>query len=370
MITKIDLPKLEGAKIYDNKGSCGVLANYLISNSDKLDSEEFFNLNRDDLTKTEAIELIDNNVKGLRRTETKFISLSINPSHEEVKHIGNDKVKMKNYVRQCMSNYAAGFAKHDIKPSDLVWTAVIHEHRYFTNKDKSEFEKEFRGLKFQFKTKEEVESFKNNYPGQECPFEKLARKPGHNMHAHVIVSKRDSKMKKTLSPHVKKGSFSIVDFQKANQQAFQNSFDFKKGSNLYKEMQIDHISKIVGDINSRNASVIDLNVVLKMEERGLELNKACYNLKQLNMDLYRSKAVDDVYKYIEVGKTSYWKEVDMRLENNQVLDIKPKEEGTDNGLFTSLLYELQSVNRDFNDTGQTLKEDVKRKRKHQRRNNL
>ena len=90
MITKIDLPKMEGAKIYDNKGGCGMLVNYLTANNDKLDGDDFFTLSEDNLPKIEAEKLIDNNVKGLRRTETKFISLTINPSHEEVKHIGGD----------------------------------------------------------------------------------------------------------------------------------------------------------------------------------------------------------------------------------------------------------------------------------------
>jgi hypothetical protein len=119
MISKIDLPKTAGSKVYDNKGGSGALINYLVSNDEKLGGDsKFFNLNTDNISSKDAQKMIDENVKGLRSSETKFISMSINPSGEELKHIGNDKEKMKLYIRAVMNNYANNYKKKRTSKSD------------------------------------------------------------------------------------------------------------------------------------------------------------------------------------------------------------------------------------------------------------
>ncbi len=350
MISKIDQPKIEGSKVYDNKGSAGALVNYLVSSDEKVGGEAlFFNLDREDISAAEAQKMIDNNVKGLRAEETKFISMTINPSGEELKHIGNNKEKLKLYVKAAMNNYAANFKKENpVLATELVWNAIIHEHRYFTNSDKVKFEKEFPDLKFQYRTEEEVLKFYRVNHGAVCPFEKEARKPGSNMHAHVIVSKRDAAMKQTLSPHGKKETFSIVNFQRSNQETFQKMFDFRRGQNLYKEMQMENISRIINDINDRKASFVDPERIFKIAEKGEWNINVLSNVKQLNMDLYRSKNIEDPYRYLEIGSTLYWKENNEEKKMGPDFNLKPQNNSSDEFLLLSgLIRDIDNMTNDL-----------------------
>ena len=370
MISKIDAPKTEGSKVYDNKGTAGALVNYLVSSEEKLGGKgEFFNFSENGISAEEGQKMIDNNVKGLKASETKFISMTINPSHEELLHISSSRDKMKLFVRFSMKNYAENFKKGDVvKPSELVWCAIIHEHRYFTNSDKAKFEKLNPGMKFQFRTEEEVLNFKKANPDIVCPFEKQARKPGNHMHAHIIVSKRDEAMKRTLSPHGKKETFAIMNWQRKNQESFQTMFDFKAGQNLYKEMQLNIISRFVDDINDRKGSVIDLKHVMSIAERGEGSGKILSNIKQLNMDLYRSKNIEDPYRYIEIGPKLYWRENQVEVVKEEILPLnKDLKTTNDFGIFASLIYDLDNINNELDHRpAHRSEKQIKKKRKRKR----
>lgn len=370
MISKIDTPKTEGSKVYDNKGTTAALVNYLVSSEEKLGGNgEFFNFHKEGISADQAQKMIDSNVKGLKASETKFISMTINPSHEELLHISNNRDKMKLFVRTSMKNYAENFKNGDpVQPSQLVWCAIVHEHRYFTNSDKAKFEKLNPGLKFRFRTEEEVLNFKKINPDTVCPFEVQARKPGNNMHAHIIVSKRDEAMKRSLTPHGKKDSFPIMSWQRKNQDSFQMLFDFKKGQNLYKEMQLNNISRFVNDINDRKGSVIDLKHVLNMAERGEESGKVLSNIKQLNMDLYRSKNIEDPYRYIEIGPKLYWKENQIEtIKEDNIVVKKDFNSTNDFGLFNNLIHDLDNINNQLDHRpAQRSENQTKRKRKKRR----
>lgn len=371
MISKIDMPKVEGSKVYDNKGSTGALINYLVSSEDKVGGEGvFFNLTKDGISAAKAQKSIDENVKGLKASETKFISMTINPSNEELKHIGNDKEKMKLYIRSVMNNYATNFNKgKEVKSTDLVWNAIIHEHRYYTNADKNKFEKSNPSLKFSFRTEEEVLSFKRKNPTKVCPFETEARKPGNNMHVHVIVSKRDSAMKQTLSPHGKKDTFQITKFQKNNQDTFQKLFDYKKGQNLYKEMQIENISRFVNDINDRKSSFLDNDIVLKIADNAQWNGRVLSNIKQLNMDLYRAKNVEDVYRYLEIGPKLYWNEnKEIIIKETKPVSYKEDYSPSNLGIFTGLMYDVQNMNNALNSRPEQHIRTNKNKKKRKKRN--
>lgn len=348
MTTIIDKPKSSGELTYSNKGSCSRLVNYQISNKEKLgDDALFFNQYKDNLTPDEAKLIIDNNVKGLRANEEKFYSLSINPSNEELLHIGNDKTKFKDYVKLTMDNYALNFKDKGLIDKDLVWTAVIHDTRYYTHEDITKAERVGETVKFKIGDK----------------------KPGGNMHAHVIVSRRDSKMKQTLNIRGKgaQNKFSLFDLQKNNQKTFQVYFSYKNNVDLYKETQIKHIINEYNKVN--NKMPLSEEKILKIAADNGYSGKIAYHIKSLQADINRGKIINDPYSYVELGKTKYNKE--------QFLEQKNKNEfnKTIENTVAVAVYEVSKfdfsdeLNRDISrDEGPNLNDFNYRKRKRKKRN--
>ncbi len=288
MTTKLDTPKSKGELTYSNTGSCGRLVNYEVSNKEKLgDENTFFTLDKDKITPEEAKNLIDFNVKGLKKDEEKFYSFSLNPSDEELKHINNDKSLMKNYVREVMATYAENFKDKDLTKKDIVWTAIIHDTRYYTHDDIT-------------KAKENKEK---------VSFKVGDVKPGNNMHVHIIVSRKDAGMKKTLTIRGRKGkdNFSLFDFQRKNQEKFQSLNNFKVGVNLYGEMQTKSILKGLKSLSDKMP--LDDKLVLKIAAKHNYSGNINYNLKDLEKTVNRGGVVNDPYRFIEVGKKEYNKEV-------------------------------------------------------------
>jgi hypothetical protein len=293
MTTKLDAPKSKGELTYSNTGSCARLINYEISNKEKLgDENHFFTLDKDKITPEEAKALIDFNVKGLKKEEEKFYSFSLNPSDAELEHIKNDKNKVKNYVRAAMSNYAENFKDKGLKKEDIVWTAIIHDTRYYTHDD----------IK---KLKETNE--KNNFKVGD-------KKPGNNMHIHIIVSRKDASMGKTLTIRGRKGkeNFSLFDFQKKNQETFQAINNYRVGVNLYGEMQTKSILSTLGDLNGKMP--LDKEIVLKIAAKHNYSGNINYNLKDLYKSINRGEVINDPYKFIEVGKKQYNNELKLQKE--------------------------------------------------------
>ncbi|AUD06487.1 DUF5712 family protein [Spirosoma pollinicola] len=129
----------------NNKGSCSKLVNYLEKENDKnlsVNKEYFFSSDRDKCNKWEVIQQIDNNAKGqkIEKEQDRFFSIVIAPSQTELAHIGNDPDKLKEYTRQTMENYAAGFCNNKgenrgLESKDLVWYAKIENERKYSTLD-------------------------------------------------------------------------------------------------------------------------------------------------------------------------------------------------------------------------------------------
>jgi hypothetical protein len=261
--------------------------------------------------------------------------------------------------------------KEPVKATDLVWVSIIHEQRYYTNADKTKFEKDNPKQKFLFRTEEELLKFQKDNPGLDCPFEKQARKTGNNMHAHVIVSKRDCLMKQTLSPHGRKDTFSIVNFQKNNQETFQMIFDYKKGYNLHKEMQVDNLSKFINDINDRKVCYIDQAQVFKIAEKSNWNGNVLSNIKQLNNDLYRSKPVEDPYRYLEIGSKLYWQENKPEKINEEVQIVKRHDDKDFNyGTLSAVIYGLDAINNELDTRPQENTDSTRKKKRNKRKPNI
>ena len=83
--------KIHSSKKDNNRGSCNSLINYLEKENlekDLLNQEKFFDHNSSDVSFYSAQASIDNNKGKLGKDETKFYMISVNPSKDELKHIG------------------------------------------------------------------------------------------------------------------------------------------------------------------------------------------------------------------------------------------------------------------------------------------
>ncbi len=143
-----------------------------------LEKEFFFSHDKDQVLSIDVIRSIDNNCPLIGKTEAKFYSLVVAPRPDEMDHIGNDKARLKQYVRDTMDIYAGNFNKKDgtsknLTGGDLVYFAKLEDNRYYKGTD------------------EEVKQGK-------------AKKgdvlPGDNTHVHIIVSRQDKSKTTKLSP--------------------------------------------------------------------------------------------------------------------------------------------------------------------------
>lgn len=192
MYSKLDPRKKNSQNQLVGTGSCVKLVDYLT----KENSTEkcFFSHTLDSVPSHVVMETIDNNRKTLKVNQEKYYELSYNPSSSEIQHlikvsIGKDvqdlsllslkerKIVFDNfreYVRECMNVYASKFNREKIlSGKDLVYFGKIEEFRYYTYEDNE--------VKLGLAKKGD-------------------KKPGLNLHAHIIVSRMDATQTIALSP--------------------------------------------------------------------------------------------------------------------------------------------------------------------------
>ncbi len=205
MITKVLKPEAHGAIVYDNKGSSIRLVQYMEHEAREQDGQaSFFNHEADGIAREVVFSHIDRNVKGLRKEDSKFYSLVVSPSQEELRHIASDEEKLKTFTRQVMENYAQNFRLKDDKSlhsRDLVWYAVIHHSRHYHGTDPEVVAGKARS-------------------GEE--------KRGEQTHVHIIVSRRDREQQISLTPNGSKSRFPIKAWQEKNAKDFQLMFGYEK----------------------------------------------------------------------------------------------------------------------------------------------
>ena len=180
--------------------STGILAHFSIS---------IYTHEEDYVPPVTVMQKIDNNHKKLMKGDDKFYMLSINPSQDEAAHLirkvtgkqvtefeqltveEQEKVihELKNYSRNCMDLYAENFRREKIKSGkDLVYFGRVETERHYRNCD------------------EEV---------KEGQAKSGNRKPGLQLHVHIIVSRNDVTQTVRLSPLARsKGSFNELNGKK------------------------------------------------------------------------------------------------------------------------------------------------------------
>jgi len=230
MIVKIHTP--QATPKGGNKGSSENLFSYLTKEDEKKDIFErtgFFNQNKDQLSKSEAILGIDQNKGRLSKTENKFYMITINPSQKELSHlmpIGKYEVsqlrkselkeyesKLMLYTREVMANYARSFNKN-ISSNDLVYYAKV------------EHEREYKGDE-----------------AKKLGLKDRTKKEGLQSHVHVVVSRYDKAQKMKISPLSKKRArsnntslngnktqqgFNQLIFRMDNEKTFDKAFGYQR----------------------------------------------------------------------------------------------------------------------------------------------
>ncbi|KAA6304571.1 hypothetical protein EZS27_043781, partial [termite gut metagenome] len=159
-------------------------------------TEGFFNLNQDNLYKSQVIKDIDGNIGQLLKTDAKFYAVHVSPSEKELQTMGRTEQEqaeaMKRYIREVfIPEYAKNFNK-ELSAEDIKFYGKIHF-------DRSRSDNEL------------------------------------NMHCHLIVSRKDQAGKKKLSPltnHMNtkkgaiKGGFDRVNLFQQAEQGFDKLFNY------------------------------------------------------------------------------------------------------------------------------------------------
>ena len=188
----IDFPPPSNG-VYNNAGSSRQLANYLEHEDlERIEqgiyTEGFFNLNEDNLYKSQVVKDIDSNKAQLLKTDAKFYAIHISPSAKELQQMGSTEVEqhesMKRYIRKVfIPEYAKNFNK-GLSAKDIKFYGKIHFDR-----DRSE-------------------------------------KAEGNMHCHIIVSRKDQTNKIKLSP--------LTNHRNTEKGAIKGGFDRK---NLFQNVE-------------------------------------------------------------------------------------------------------------------------------------
>lgn len=283
-----------------NTASCGDLIEYLEKENigkDLDDQEHFFSHEEDMIFSDEAQRQIDNNVKGLKKTETKFYELSLSYSQDELQHITNiassnveKRALIQKHVRDVMDHYAKHFnrslGERPLNGKDLVYFAKIeNQRRYHPDTKNPELKKIF---KHNYQTKSKIKIAKEN--GKQNLQKELEKqliknkdgrviepgqlKDGHNTHVHIVVSRKDRSQTISLSPLANsRGSQNKLNGKEVkigfNRDTFaekvEHSFDHNLGydrafSNKYRNLQQAksmnmHISKFKELVRSPEQSL-------------------------------------------------------------------------------------------------------------------
>ncbi|GAA4493226.1 hypothetical protein GCM10023172_01540 [Hymenobacter ginsengisoli] len=203
MYAKLINPKTHGKAAYTNTGSCAQTLNYLQHEAVGEGQEAtFFSAESDEVSATQLLQTIDTNVKGLRATESKFYSLVLSPSEQELAHIGSDPDKLKAYTREVMSQYAQNFVLpggRQLSRQDIKWGAILHQDRTHRGTD----------------------------PEVVAGTAKAGQKrAGQQAHVHVIVSARDAQQQITLNPGGRRQRFDLMRWQTAAGRQFEQQFGY------------------------------------------------------------------------------------------------------------------------------------------------
>src|SRR5690606_9735688 len=186
--------------------------------------EHFFDQHHNEISAEEVIKEIDNNTAKLKKSEPKFYSITLNPSQQELKAIGDSPEALKQFTREAMKAYAKAFNREiDGKPvsiDDIKYFAKVERQRTFKGSDKEIQENQPYATKI-LELKQQIRSIQHGETTgdikmlqkaidrleREAPHKlngkRIVRdmpKPAHQSHIHIIVSRKDASNRYSLSP--------------------------------------------------------------------------------------------------------------------------------------------------------------------------
>jgi len=185
------------------------------------DQELFFNQTENDIDAQRVIAEIDANTAKLSKRDPKFYSIMVSPSQAELKHIGNDPEKLKQYTRELMKAYAASFYRDkEVTVKDILYFAKLERERVYSEKDKKvkenqayaskilELQHQVRAIKEGreqgdiVKIQEKIDALEMEAPHKQNGKRIVPgmAKEGHQSHIHIIVSRKDITNSHSLSP--------------------------------------------------------------------------------------------------------------------------------------------------------------------------
>lgn len=223
---------------YNNAGSSSRLANYLehedLERMEKgIYTEGFFNLNEDNLYKSQVVKDIDKNIGQLMKTDAKFYAIHVSPSAKELQQMGNTEEEqakaVKRYIREVfIPEYAKNFNK-GLSAEDIKFYGKIHFDR-------------------------------NRSENTE-----------RNMHCHIIVSRKDQTNKIKLSP--------LTNHRNTKKGIIKGGFDRK---NLFQNVE-KGFDKLFNHVRSLDESFEYYNIMkngnikeqIQMQERMDAFTNSC-----------------------------------------------------------------------------------------------
>ena len=331
MHSKIIHPRISGSGTYENKGSSQRLIRYLKHEAkEKGVTLAFFSSEADGVSPSEVCRRIDENSKSLQRQESKFISLVLSPSKEELLHIANNPEKLKAFTRQAMQQYAENFRLKGgkrVRSEDLLWFATIHQERTYKGRD----EEVKLGVK---------------EPG--------AMKSGYNMHVHVVVSKKDRAQQLTISPFGNRDRFDMGAWQRDNQWSFNQMFHYipLERSPARKTLDRDMLDRFKVRIAARvetinlfldKAHTLKLDQVLEIAEKRQYGRTFFFNLNRLEQKLKKEQYVRDPLHLLEHNRDR--KPEQLRVNHSLEASLKQLTATGLNMGFTESLYLYESTPR-------------------------
>ncbi|MBX0335589.1 clindamycin resistance transfer factor BtgB [Pontibacter sp. HSC-14F20] len=193
-----------GTGTYANQGSSAALASYLqhedlLRMKEEKGLEPFFDQERERVSAREVVYRLDHNKSQLGKSDAKFYSIIVSPSEKELQHLGKTKQEqaraLKAYVRQELAPaYAANFNK-GLEAKDILYYGKVH-------------------------------------------YERDGQAEGEQMHAHLIVSRKDIANKLKLSPMTNhratgkgavRGGFDREAFVQVCEEWFDRHTGYKRG---------------------------------------------------------------------------------------------------------------------------------------------
>ncbi|WP_422350816.1 MobB family relaxase [Flagellimonas sp.] len=246
-------------------GSVRDFVNYLEKeNEDRAQEqqEKYFDQYESNIDPETVIAEIDGNTAKLGKKDPKFYSLVVSPSQGELKHIGNDPEKLRQYTREVMKAYADAFHRDwKVTVDDLKYYAKLERERTYSETDRKvkenqPFASKILEHKNEIRRIEQDEATGNIQRLQqrirdlerEAPHQQNGRrivpgmaKEGHQSHIHIIVSRKDRSNSHSLSPltpfranetilngKAQKQGFHREKFYKAAEATFDKQFSYKR----------------------------------------------------------------------------------------------------------------------------------------------